>query len=62
MTMCTDRDPKTRLRLEEPIACGRCGQPLKSYLADYHRLAHVRCLLKAVNGWAPPQGRPHYVW
>lgn len=58
----TKGDPIIPLRLEASLTCRRCGEPLKAYLADYHRLAHIRCLLNTVNGWAPPQGRPHYVW
>lgn len=45
-----------------PQICRHCGDPLKYALADYHRFVHIRCLLRAVAGWTPPKGRPHYIW
>jgi hypothetical protein len=62
MSTGTDGDLKTPPRLDEPMSCVHCGEPLSRYLADYQRFAHIRCLLTRVPGWAPPQGQPHYVW
>lgn len=61
MPATIERNTTLPQRLHEPRICMRCGEPLSRYLADYHCFVHIRCRLRAVPGWAPPWGQPHYV-